>query len=61
MPSMPTCHVNKGSQFGFLDTTLGSLNDTVSLSVPPVRALQPAPLARPCPRPHDATFWRRLQ
>ena len=23
MPSMPTYHVSKGSQFGFLDTTLG--------------------------------------
>jgi hypothetical protein len=23
MPSMPTYHINKGSQFGFLDTTLG--------------------------------------
>ena len=26
MPSMPTYHVNKGSQFGFLDTTLGGAN-----------------------------------
>jgi hypothetical protein len=26
MPSMPTYHINKGSQFGFLDTTLGSAN-----------------------------------
>jgi hypothetical protein len=26
MPSMPTYHVNKGSQFGFLDATLGGAN-----------------------------------
>jgi hypothetical protein len=26
VPSMPTYHVNKGSQFGFLDTTLGGAN-----------------------------------
>jgi hypothetical protein len=26
MPSMPTYHINKGSQFGFLDATLGGAN-----------------------------------
>jgi len=45
---------------GIGSSSVGSLNDTVSLGVPPVRAVQPAPLARPCPRPHDPTLWRRF-